>query len=626
MNVTLPNGTVIEGVPDDATKDQIMQKAISAGLAVESDFTETAAPVQAAVQKTGLENIKSVYDAPELSQFNLPAIKASVGGLLTGNPDELASILKSQYPDANVNAGLITLPSGTYEIKSSAPARFVTDMGSFMVGGPMTGALKSRLAKEGARAMAVESAQQGIEAGVGGEFNPKDVALSGVTDVIGASAGEMLSGLLRGVAGKMSSSSADLLKTGEQAGVPIMTSDVLPPRTFMSKSLQTFYERIPMVGTGSRREFQKAAREGALDKLAADFGVTADIPFTDDVIDSLKNVKTERLSLASKLKNQSRSVLSSAGEVPKSGFIEAIDKAIAAELKFGTKADKALIESLEAWKNTPNGDFAFMDGLRSRLGDEISDYYTGKNSQIGSKGVGYLQGLKNALTEDMDMFAASLKDEGMTKAALDWKRANAMFFDEYSKYKDSALKTMLDKGDLKPEIVLPILKGKSPSQVKLLYDNLDATGRNSAKSAILQDMLQQAGKSPEKFLTSMDKMDKNLKIFFKDKDMDVLKGYQRLLQSTTRGATAGVRTPTGQELYGLALVGGGYGASTLSPGLAAVAGATALGGRVFESGPVRNALLKLNNTPVNSVAYDRVLRNAMNEIKAATQAMRDEDE
>jgi hypothetical protein len=38
MDVTLPNGYVIHGVPDDATKDQIRAKAISSGVATAQDF------------------------------------------------------------------------------------------------------------------------------------------------------------------------------------------------------------------------------------------------------------------------------------------------------------------------------------------------------------------------------------------------------------------------------------------------------------------------------------------------------------------------------------------------------------------------------------------------------------
>ena len=38
MDVTLPNGTVITDVPDDATRDQVREKAIAAGLAAPADF------------------------------------------------------------------------------------------------------------------------------------------------------------------------------------------------------------------------------------------------------------------------------------------------------------------------------------------------------------------------------------------------------------------------------------------------------------------------------------------------------------------------------------------------------------------------------------------------------------
>lgn len=38
MNVELPNGVILEGVPDDATKEDIQNKAVMAGLATDDDF------------------------------------------------------------------------------------------------------------------------------------------------------------------------------------------------------------------------------------------------------------------------------------------------------------------------------------------------------------------------------------------------------------------------------------------------------------------------------------------------------------------------------------------------------------------------------------------------------------
>jgi hypothetical protein len=51
MNVTLPNGKVISGVPEGTAKDIIMQKAISAGLATEQDFNQAAQPQADSLQQ-----------------------------------------------------------------------------------------------------------------------------------------------------------------------------------------------------------------------------------------------------------------------------------------------------------------------------------------------------------------------------------------------------------------------------------------------------------------------------------------------------------------------------------------------------------------------------------------------
>lgn len=63
------------------------------------------------------------------------------------------------------------------------------------------------------------------------------------------------------------------LAEAERAGVRVMTSDVVPPRTFASKWLQTIGERIPLVGTGPVRQQQQEQRIQAVKDIASDFGV-----------------------------------------------------------------------------------------------------------------------------------------------------------------------------------------------------------------------------------------------------------------------------------------------------------------------------------------------------------------
>lgn len=63
------------------------------------------------------------------------------------------------------------------------------------------------------------------------------------------------------------------LAEAERAGVRVMTSDVVPPRTFASKWLQTIGERIPLVGTGPVRQQQQEQRIQAVKDIASDFGI-----------------------------------------------------------------------------------------------------------------------------------------------------------------------------------------------------------------------------------------------------------------------------------------------------------------------------------------------------------------
>ena len=51
------------------------------------------------------------------------------------------------------------------------------------------------------------------------------------------------------------------VQAGEAANVPIMTSDVNPPNTFLGKQAQAVGERIPVIGTQAQRAAQQEARQ-----------------------------------------------------------------------------------------------------------------------------------------------------------------------------------------------------------------------------------------------------------------------------------------------------------------------------------------------------------------------------
>lgn len=79
MDVTLPNGKVIKGVPEGTSKDEIMQKAISGGLATAEDF-DTGPSIEDQIDQ-GQTDYDPNYQAPEKAE------EASIGDKLIGGAE-----------------------------------------------------------------------------------------------------------------------------------------------------------------------------------------------------------------------------------------------------------------------------------------------------------------------------------------------------------------------------------------------------------------------------------------------------------------------------------------------------------------------------------------------------------
>ena len=111
-----------------------------------------------------------------------------------------------------------------------------------------------------------------------------------------------------------------------------------------------------------------------------------------------------------------------------------------------------------------------------------------------------------------------------------------------------------------PEAVRSMLFSAKPSDVKLLYKNLPASGRSAARAAVIDEALTKAGgmeaTSPEKFKTQLVKMGSQIGVFFSGQDLDAVVGLQRALQLTSRAGAANVMPMTGQSLLPMSLASG----------------------------------------------------------------------
>jgi hypothetical protein len=197
--ITLPNGKQIKGVPTGTSKEDIMAKAIASGLATQEDFNLSkgkndsfkAAPEKLKDQDSsisefllGKEGERSVFNSPELNEFSLRALKSGIGGLLTGDTKDIKSIIGTNYPEAEFGdidgQAAVRLPSGDYFLQPEGLdlgdiTRFGTDVAAFTPAGRVTGLGLGALAKGAVAAGTTQAIQEGIEAGVGGEFDTTEV-------------------------------------------------------------------------------------------------------------------------------------------------------------------------------------------------------------------------------------------------------------------------------------------------------------------------------------------------------------------------------------------------------------------------------------------------------------------
>jgi hypothetical protein len=244
-------------------------------------------------------------------------------------------------------------------------------------------------------------------------------------------------------------------------------------------------------------------------------------------------------------------------------------------------------------------------------------------SQLGSKANSAMNDVLQSMTKDMKQFAA----KNLTASKLiSWNKANAVYAEEATLLTRSKLKNVLDKGDVTPESVQTMLFSRKPSEINSLYDSLTQSGRANARSAIISKIFSNLsgranGVTPNSFVSEMRKFEPQIDVFFKGEEKQALMGLKMVLDATRRAQDAAVTTPTGQQLIGGLSVTGLY----LDP-VASLGTAGTIGGlsRLYESAPVRNALLRLASVPRGSTRFEKALLEAQSALTTAAQTMRTE--
>lgn len=408
------------------------------------------------------------------------------------------------------------------------------------------------------------------------------------------------------------------LREAEAANIPVLTSDIFPPKTQVGSWAVGTGERIPFAGTGPIRAAQQEARVTAVKDLLNEHDASNVADASDNVIKDILGKRSADLEKYSSMKKEVISRLSSeqSSPVPVPKTVAAVDKAIEKLNSLKTAELEPVVAKLEDWKNAVQGqNLENIEQLRGQIGESFK---SAEMSSVRSKAEAALSGIYGPLKNDMADF---IKTNGEPKDFIKWSVANKRLSLMAGDLKNSGMKSIINRGEATPEIIQNMLFSKRPSDSRKLYAALTPAGRENAKRAILAKVAQDSGGiddlSTAKFATNLKKMAAPIGVMFKGEDLARVQGLARALKLTRRAELASLNPQTGAQLA--IPVGAAVLADIFGSGGAAVVSGAGIGGlaRLYESAPIRNVLIKISKSTPASNEESRLVGQLNTEIQSA---------
>ena len=661
-SITTKDGITINNIPDDVAADSADLKARvaairSGGGAAALETAAIPAPAETTLQgitgaiTRGIAPIAAgatLGAAAGLPLAGVGAIPGAIAGagaaglaMTVGDPivGSINSLLGTKYTLPTQAMEDLLTRLGVSEPKTAAERIVQTATAGAAGSGGMAAAGK-------AVEMAAGTARP-ITQAVGAQIAAKPVAqIAGgaVSGLAGQTAKEMGAGpvgqiaasLVGGMAGaklattKIQPTAAQLpsdIAAAERAGVTLMTTDVVPPRTFASKWLQTVGERIPFAGTGGVRQAQQTERIEAVRNVLRDFGADDAARATDDVMKDLATKRGADLSKYVRSKTEVIERLGQTGTVPMTNTVQAIDDQITKLQGLKTQEVAPIIERLTDWKAALKGqNLVNVETLRKQIGESFKAPELASIRGIGEKA---LSSIYKPLKQDMESFITQV---GERRDVTKWKVADKRLADLAGELDMGTLKSVLRRGDATPEVIGNMLFSKKPSEVSQLYASLTPSGRESARAAILSRAAEKATAdvaegtviSPDKFANEVKRLGTSIGVFFTGDDLKQVEGLTRVLNITKRASEAAAAPPTGVQAaipVSAAALSSFFGGGL--PGFIATlgtAGGVGVAARIYESAPVRNLLIKIPQTVSGSPEEAALLKRLTATIQQQQQA------
>lgn len=600
---------------DPATNNEVTQMGTSAKINMQEDPSNPFAQIESQAQSGDSSSLQDDPDNP-FAQIETQSVKSSA------EPQQVNSDSPSMLSNAEQAArGLVNIP---FDILQGGAS--LINAGSRAVGGgdildpvyrpvdrptdpyaqageTVGGYLIPGLGVAGNMAVGSLS-EAGNQQGDFAENAAKNAALNLGAQGLLSGAAKAIGRGVTAVRGDISAADKQLLRSAEQNGVDVMTSDVVKPTTGIGRQLQQSGEQS-LLGTGSRRGAQQEQREslvsGMQQNLDREFGVYTPHGMQAEVSAGVQRAKdTHGKSI--------EDITGRMGDAPvdMSRSITAVEDAIqktGQSLNPDRTTQDILIKLRDRLASGEN--FSTLRNLRTDLRESLQ----GDNLAMPSRADALYRRVNGAITADMNSaVGGTLGGDALNQL----RQANNGYRQVARMVDNTGLKSALNKGDVTPELINNLVYSKRESDVRRLYGLLSEGGRDQLRAAYVGKALEAADGSPAKMLTQINKLRNRdgggvFNTIFNQRQIKMLEGMRDVLEATQRASSANQVTQTGMALLnpargGMALITGGQSV--------ALEAAYGLASRVYESKSVRDAMLRLANSKAGTPAYELALSQA----------------
>ena len=486
----------------------------------------------------------------------------------------------------------------------------------------------------GGRTIAQRALSEGLAGGVteGVSFTEDDTNLErGAGGAGGAAAFSVATGnlgkLYRAFRGADSAEfSTQIKKLSDDNKVPVTVGEMRNSPFF--QRVETFLERVPVLGIGGFRERQAEAITSAATRLTDLPGVKP-----DDIGRSIK-MSLDRVSKANRKKSnifydRVENAVRAAGDNPVS--LDSTRQAASSLIEsLSRNADLAqesnLLQRVGLFTEAAPRSFQDVRALRSDLLREVRKLERQKlTGNADTRDIGALKQLASAVDNDLTNFAKGQGEEieGLFRQANDYWKSNVLPFQRgdlgrvtQSEFDTDQILARFIKGDqkLKP----------SANRARELVDNLDVRGKKAVQHAILNNAFETAMDesreifSPQKFANELKRLSTANDVIFDKAQKNQIDGFVKLAEVAKRAGQFAENQPTGQRLVD-AVTGGGTaiaGGKLLAgdPTGAVILGSVKGASLLLTTGRGRAILTTINSSKEGSKNFIRGLRLANEEI------------